>query len=1425
MNALYAWFHRTLLAAAMVLVLPVQAQDSLAELLEAPGANLSNDASRNAISAAMRLRSEQRLAEAQARAALRGLPLRIVRPGGTLQELAAFEGDEPVYRTTHNANAAISTAANLTRTAYSLDGSGVMIGVWDGGSARASHQEFGGRVVVKDGATSVDHATHVAGTLAATGVVSNARGMSPVAAIDSYDWNNDLSEMTSRGASAVGQAGRIYLSNHSYGFISGWNYVNNGTRVWEWYGNGTTAAASEQDFGRYNTYSRDQDALAYSAPYYLIFRSAGNERTDNPTAGQAVALSPGSPSVTTYDPALHPGGDGQYRGGFENIAYDALAKNVITIGSTTDAVTNGLRDVTKANASSFTSWGPTDDGRIKPDLVANGDGVYSSLNANNSSYGTYSGTSMSTPNAAGSAALLIQHYGVLFPGQAMRASTLKGLMIHTADDRGNPGPDYKYGWGLMNTKAAADLITDHKAYPDKQRITENGVSTSVVSRTHTFVWDGVSPIRATLCWTDPAGSATTTSDLRTPRLVNNLNLKVTAPGGGESLPYIMPFVGSWTQSSMDSAAVTGVNNTDNVEQILISSPSAPGTYQATVSFSGTLANGSQNYSLLISGAAATPPPPQPLSITAITPASSLPGVVTVDLSGTGFRADTAVKLARSGQSDINGTAVQLVGDSLRCVVDVTTAAPGLWNVVATNPGGETFTLSSAFTLIGALWSESFDASPSGWTSQAVTGSNQWTLVNTLSHSPSTSYFVPAPEAKTTTNLTSPAIPIPANASNLQLKFWHSYALQTGQDGGRLEFSLDNGAWFDVTSGSSGAVLASNGYTTTIAATGPPPSRSDFAGLSAWSGNSGGFIETVVNLNDTPKYAGHSLRMRWRLATNSGTASAGWHVDSMALIGGGDLANQAPQITVAADSSSTETVTDPDGTAYQIVRGTSTGLTVTATDDGGEAGLTYTWSVTSGPPAVVSFATNGNNAAKATEASFETHGDYRIMVSATDAAGLTVSSGVNVRVVQTASDLAVSPASVTLPVGGSQAFSAALLNQFGSVMEGQSLTVDWSASGGGPISSQGVFTPTTAGGPYVITAAASGFTGIASATVTPAPAGVTLGDLEQVYNGSPRPVSVTTSPPGLSFTVTYNGSAPVPTAAGSYAVEVTVTDPNYQGGASGTLNVAKAPATVTLASLAQTYDGTPRVPAIETVPTGLTVSLTYDGSAVAPVNAGAYSVEASIDDPNYLGSTSGTLVVSKASATIHFDDLFRIYDGTAKTVTVTTSPAELPVTVTYDGAAEAPSAIGNYAVQAEITDPNYQGSGSAMFAITGIDYATWKASHFDPAEIEAGAADFTADPDQDSLNNLLEYALGTDPKAFSSPPAMHLDATHLTLEFTRPKALPDASYHPEAGSDLEGWTFLSLEIVDSSGSSETVRARVERPAGGPALFIRLRVEEP
>jgi subtilisin family serine protease len=157
-------------------------------------------------------------------------------------------------------------------------------------------------------------------------------------------------------------------------------------------------------------------------------------------------------------------------------------------------------------------------------------------------------------------------------------------------------------------------------------------------------------------------------------------------------------------------------------------------------------------------------------------------------------------------------------------------------------------------------------------------------------------------------------------------------------------------------------------------------------------------------------------------------------------------------------------------------------------------------------------------------------------------------------------------------------------------------------------------PTTAqASPYVFTVAK------ASATLT-------LSNLTQTYNGSARSVAASTTPAGLTTSITYNGNSSAPTNAGSYSVIATVNDANYQGSVSNTLSVAKATASLAIGATNQTYNGLARPVSITTTPFGLPSTVTYNGLPQAPIDPGTYSVIASISDPNYQGSSSANLVV-------------------------------------------------------------------------------------------------------------------------------------------------------------------------------------------------------
>ncbi|MEO6753646.1 MAG: S8 family serine peptidase [Chthoniobacteraceae bacterium] len=1127
------------------------AQESLADWLNAPGVRMADPAQRAVVVEKARILSEQRKAAAQAKAAQLGLPQRQVLANGRVFEIYDFLGNKPLYFTTHNANAAISSGANLLQTApYSVNGSGLTVGVWDGGGARSTHQEFGGRVTIKDGGSLVDHSTHVAGTIAAAGVDASAKGMAPSVSVDSYEWTNDKSEMTARGASYPGEAGKIYLSNHSYGIISGWNYTGLSSPRWTWYGATPASATSiETDFGVYNGNARDTDTLAVSLPYYLILRSAGNDRADNPNTGEPVSLTTSTASAVAYDPASHPAGDGVYRGsGYENICFDAVAKNALTVGSVADAVSGGVRQPANAAMEYYSSWGPTDDGRIKPDVVANGQNLYSTLSSADNAYGTYSGTSMASPNATGSAALVIQWWAKLFPGHVMRASTLKALLIHTADDRGNPGPDYQYGWGLINVKAAADLAQAYRNSPGTRRVIEDQITFTTITRSYSFTWDGSSPIRATLCWTDPAGALQSASDSRTAALVNNLDLKINGPTGTLHQPYVMPFVGTWTPANLSAPATTGVNNTDNVEQVYVAAPIAAGVYTAVITYSGTLTNGAQNFSLILSGGVASTSAPAPSS-SAVSPNVGTSDTMILTLTGAGLMTGANVKLTKSGQADVLASGQEILGDSAKFRINVNGMAPGLWNVVLTNPDGQSATLANAFTIVGPIWQEDFESGAAGWTHSPTSPytTDNWALSTAKYRSASHSYFASGPGAKNIDDLYSPVIDIPPGSSNLRLTFYHDFDLQNTRDGGVMEFSINGGAWFDVISSGSGAAFSTGGYNGTLATTNPSSSRNPLAGRSAWTGVKTGFSQVALDLTDAVKYAGKNLQVRWRLATNGSTASNGWYIDDLVLAGDTST-NLAPAIAT------------PAAATPSPVAGTSTALTVGASDDSGEAALTYTWSVTGGTfQRPVSFSENGTNAAKTTTATFTIAGSYTFTVTVRDAAGLTATDTVDVVVDPVATSVAVTPPTVTIGYGGTQAFGASVLDQFSDPLAVQP-AVTWSASGGGSISAGGTFTAQTVGGPYTISATSGTISGTASVTVAKAAATVTLGSLAQTYNGTARTATATTVPGGLAVNFTYDGTPTAPVNHGSYAVSAVVTDVNYAGSASGTMNITGIPLT-------------------------------------------------------------------------------------------------------------------------------------------------------------------------------------------------------------------------------------------------------------------------
>ncbi len=525
-------------------------------------------------------------------------PTRGTTAGGETYQLMAIDDDgRPVYYSTCNSNAAISTAAAYIRNVapYNVNGAGFIFGLWDSGTVYTLHQEFQGRVTIKENTPNTEaHGSHIAGTLAAAGIDSRAKGMAPSMLIHSYNWSNDSVEMRSRGATGPTAGGRIFASNHSYVTICGWDSGNwSGTQGPHWFG--TWGQREDSNFGRYDSTASYWDQTCVNDPYYLPFKAAGNERNHGaPSAGTTFYYVSGfSWASKVYNPDTDPYND-YFKGGYDTVNTYGVAKNIMTVGACNDAVSGGGRNLNNGTITSFSSWGPTDDGRIKPDIVANGSSLFSTGIASPTSYATMSGTSMASPNAAGSAMLIVDLYSRLNGGNAPRSSTLKGLLLHTADDMGRAGPDYSYGWGYMNVKKAADLVVEDNAYGAGTRIKEGYVATFAPSETQSCFSSQGAPIRVTLCWTDPAAGSVSGLNNPSPRLVNDLDLRVEAPGGSLFQPYVLD------PANPTALATVGDNTRDNVEQVYIGGAPLAGEYIAHVTYKGSLTTGSQRYSLILS---------------------------------------------------------------------------------------------------------------------------------------------------------------------------------------------------------------------------------------------------------------------------------------------------------------------------------------------------------------------------------------------------------------------------------------------------------------------------------------------------------------------------------------------------------------------------------------------------------------------------------------------------------------------------------------------------------------------------------------------------------------------------------------------------------------------------------------------------------
>jgi hypothetical protein len=544
-----------------------------------------------------------------------GLPTEIPLAGDMDTKAYLISIDEgPLYVMPYNVDAAQTIGTDKVwpggPAGLSLNGTNRTMFMWDEGRPRLTHSEFTSRISALPLNTALNkHATAVAGTLLAGGVndiSSNlvnigkaAKGMSFAALAMAGSFLQDFSQMP-------GQAGtnNMRLSNHSYGHSTGWVLAADG---WYWYGYSEVNTSQDSKFGNYSVFSASLDELAQNAPNYLGVWAAGNDVSNAPPSQPLSHSEFNSQGKHITNSIVHPAnGDS---GGYDSISDLGCAKNILTVGAVFP-IYGGYAAPTNVVWAPFSSSGPTDDGRVKPDVVGDGINVITCNYSNDVSYGAFSGTSFSTPSVAGSVNLLAQYYKQAHPNAPdLLSSTLKTLVIHTADQATtNAGPSYRFGWGLMNTASAVGAIANDATNGLKNFIKE----VMLVDGTYAqfpVVSAGTNPLKVTICWTDPAGSANSLTNLDNPaiKLVNDLDLRVKSPNGTTNFPWVLnPDLTNQTSSARAAIATTGDDNRNNVEQVYLANPTN-GTYTVTVTNKGTLTNG-QWVSILISGNTPQQPP-------------------------------------------------------------------------------------------------------------------------------------------------------------------------------------------------------------------------------------------------------------------------------------------------------------------------------------------------------------------------------------------------------------------------------------------------------------------------------------------------------------------------------------------------------------------------------------------------------------------------------------------------------------------------------------------------------------------------------------------------------------------------------------------------------------------------------------------------
>lgn len=418
-------------------------------------------------------------------AAKRGLPTSLKSRGGGTAVLDIGDDGSVTYFQSANLSAARTVRADQLwqPNAFNLHGSNVAVGVFEVGNLRASHYVFNNFTSTiratnaevtfdNDNEGNNNHATHVAGTLGgyfynatnATGMARGSKlfrldGQPPISLeVMHYDYGSQLGNVSVEGA-------------------AGWNkndvlvdYGGGNTAVYPlWLGDLRLSTNESSIFGAYEVRCSIMDSVLSTNRVPLAILAAGNHRDpvlqppfqpiphlvlkSQLPAGIIGAETNGIYVLLTNTTHYTNGGTN----GYDTLSSFANSKNALLVGSSSK---NPERDTNWVHASDFSAYGPTDDGRIKPDIAAPGESLTSAFSTSDGAFGTLYGTSMSAPVVSGGLAL-VEEFAKRLHGTNLlwNGATYKALAIGSADEMGDaPGPDYKSGHGLFNAQSALNYV-------------------------------------------------------------------------------------------------------------------------------------------------------------------------------------------------------------------------------------------------------------------------------------------------------------------------------------------------------------------------------------------------------------------------------------------------------------------------------------------------------------------------------------------------------------------------------------------------------------------------------------------------------------------------------------------------------------------------------------------------------------------------------------------------------------------------------------------------------------------------------------------------------------------------------------------------------------------------------------------------------